>query len=167
MSIRFCAKVLACTFLQVLGCGVWFGFRSYAKAIESCYGQAVASVMLVLTACQFHLPFYASRTLPNIFAVSLTRALHSSLPAFVHAYAWMPHQTVYLLMGRMCWVGEWVRACVCARARARLLYPIFSGSGGICGVLCGYSSTSLHVGVCGVCIDVCIDVLHVPCSCGS
>ncbi len=42
------------------------------RAITEKYGRAVGQVFLLISALQFHLPFYASRMLPNTFAMILT-----------------------------------------------------------------------------------------------
>ena len=42
------------------------------SAITVEYGQTVGDVFILLSAAQFHLPFYASRMLPNTFAMILT-----------------------------------------------------------------------------------------------
>jgi alpha-1,6-mannosyltransferase len=42
-----------------------------ASGVHTCLGASVRRLFMLLTAAQFHLPFYMSRTLPNTFALCL------------------------------------------------------------------------------------------------
>ncbi|OBT76167.1 hypothetical protein VF21_05025 [Pseudogymnoascus sp. 05NY08] len=53
----------------------------YARALSKAFGPGVGRWYILLQATQFHIPFYASRTLPNTFALLLTtEAARSFLP---------------------------------------------------------------------------------------
>lgn len=54
----------------------------FARSVERAYGPIAATWYVVLQASQFHIWYYASRTLPNMFAFFLsmiTSSSHSSL----------------------------------------------------------------------------------------
>lgn len=55
----------------------------FAGRLEQGLGKGVARWWILLTAAQFHIIFYASRTLPNMFAFGLSR---SSGPPNVHPH---------------------------------------------------------------------------------
>ena len=46
-------------------------------AVAGLLGEGVGRALMLLTALQFHLPFYASRPLPNTFAVALASLAHA------------------------------------------------------------------------------------------
>jgi len=52
----------------------------------------VGAAFLLVTAIQFHLPFYSSRTLPNIFALALANLAHAEWLA-----GRRPHRTILYL----------------------------------------------------------------------
>ncbi|KAJ2906049.1 glycosyltransferase family 22 protein [Zalerion maritima] len=56
------------------GCMVWF-----KKNIEGAFGKPTARWYAMLQASQFHVTFYASRTLPNMFAFGLTTLAFANL----------------------------------------------------------------------------------------
>ena len=61
-------------------------------AVQRRFGRPVGVVFIVVTALQFHLPFYASRTLPNTFALASASMAHAE---------WLdgrrPYRTILLL----------------------------------------------------------------------
>uniref|UniRef100_A0A5S6R0U4 Mannosyltransferase n=1 Tax=Trichuris muris TaxID=70415 RepID=A0A5S6R0U4_TRIMR len=59
-----------CTRLA-LGTTVCFGHSRLARSLKFAFGNNVACWYLVITITQFHTMFYASRTLPNTFALAL------------------------------------------------------------------------------------------------
>ncbi|VDP12854.1 unnamed protein product [Soboliphyme baturini] len=64
---------------SVLGLTVCAAFRNYATAVEHLYGPSVTRWLFIVTVTQFHFLFYASRTLPNTFALVLVLESLSAL----------------------------------------------------------------------------------------
>lgn len=59
----------------ILGASVLFAFFGFARAVEDRFGQKVGSFLRLITLTQFHFLFYASRPLPNTFAMALGKSL--------------------------------------------------------------------------------------------
>lgn len=53
----------------ILGTFAAISFAYFRRSVARKYGRSVSVLFAVLTAAQFHVPFYASRTLPNVFAL--------------------------------------------------------------------------------------------------
>ena len=65
MDVQFMARFI------LLSAFVHGWFRLAASVDGRVGGTRTGTWLLLLTACQFHMPFYASRMLPNIFATTL------------------------------------------------------------------------------------------------
>ena len=50
---------------------------SYASGVRRAYGKVAAEWYMWLQASQFHILFYSSRTLPNMFAFGISMLVHS------------------------------------------------------------------------------------------
>lgn len=85
----------------VLGLLNALALMSYARAARGAFGQGVANWYILLQATQFHVIFYASRTLPNMFAFALTTiALQQFLlhpTQSIHSYHRSQCLGIYLL----------------------------------------------------------------------
>jgi len=57
---------------QVLGAGSVASMVALQRSVDGRFGPAVGGAFMLLTALQFHLPFYFSRPLPNVMALVLT-----------------------------------------------------------------------------------------------
>ncbi|KFY63116.1 hypothetical protein V497_02110, partial [Pseudogymnoascus sp. VKM F-4516 (FW-969)] len=65
----------------ILGSLTALSLIRYSKGLSRAYGKSVGGWYVLLQATQFHIPFYASRTLPNTFALLLTtEAARAFLP---------------------------------------------------------------------------------------
>ncbi|GAU88964.1 hypothetical protein RvY_01570 [Ramazzottius varieornatus] len=67
------ASKVICLFIarSALGLSVFFTFRSLVRCIRINYGKDVGNWLVFITVSQFHFLFYATRFLPNMFAVPL------------------------------------------------------------------------------------------------
>lgn len=55
----------------MLGLICWLAMYQLQQALRKQYGSTCAKAFMIVTAMQFHLPFYMSRTLPNTFALAV------------------------------------------------------------------------------------------------
>ena len=55
----------------IFGIYLWLSFLYFKGAVARRYGSDTGTFLVLVTCCQFHLPFYLTRTLPNTFALAL------------------------------------------------------------------------------------------------
>ena len=60
-----------------LGITSWYAFTEFSNAVSIRFGQRAGRLTSLLTAVQFHMPFYMSRTLPNTFALAFCLIAYS------------------------------------------------------------------------------------------
>lgn len=63
----------------ILGLVNSFAIRSMKQAVDTAYGRAAGRWYIYLQVSQFHVMYYASRTLPNMFAFALTTVAQRNL----------------------------------------------------------------------------------------
>ncbi|XP_065314978.1 dol-P-Man:Man(7)GlcNAc(2)-PP-Dol alpha-1,6-mannosyltransferase-like isoform X2 [Gordionus sp. m RMFG-2023] len=72
----------------ILGLFVMSGFYRFYKSIYKKFGHSIARWTLIISSTQFHIMFYASRTLPNTFALiiflwAFSYWLEDNIPIFI------------------------------------------------------------------------------------
>lgn len=67
MLVQFLARL----FLLGINAMGWIRFALAADRNKGKTGRNIGTWLLAITACQFHIPFYASRMLPNTFALAI------------------------------------------------------------------------------------------------
>lgn len=79
----------------VLGTVTWLSFLWLQRSVGARYGRSAQFWLVVCSICQFHFPYYASRPLPNVFALIIVNV---ALAEWVHPNPkWSRHKAVFLL----------------------------------------------------------------------
>lgn len=63
----------------ILGILNAYALLSFRRVVWKVYGRAASNWFVLLQATQFHLMYYASRTLPNMFAFGMSECLLTPL----------------------------------------------------------------------------------------
>jgi len=87
----------------VLGVIVCFSFAKFTTSVSKRISPTVAKLAIVFTCTQFHFLFYASRTLPNTFALALVlRALASWLVHDNKKFLWYSATAIIVFRAELC-----------------------------------------------------------------
>jgi len=87
----------------VLAVAVSFAFARFTEAVGKRTNPTVARLAIVFTCTQFHFLFYASRTLPNTFALVLVlRALASWLVQDNKKFLWYSAAAIIMFRAELC-----------------------------------------------------------------
>lgn len=81
----------------VLGTLLMFAFHKFQKAVNLQFGPTVAAWLLIITASQFHLMFYVSRPLPNIFALFLGNNITFKLSFITKRKLFIIEKSIYVI----------------------------------------------------------------------
>ena len=67
LLVQFLARLC----LLAINLGGWMRLASAVDTYKGNRGSRIGAWLLLITACQFHIPFYSSRMLPNTFALAI------------------------------------------------------------------------------------------------
>ena len=69
-TVTQCSRVVTYHIARaILGLYVVWSFSAFRRAVKNKFGKMTGNFLVALTCTQFHILFYASRTLPNTFAL--------------------------------------------------------------------------------------------------
>ncbi|EDO48762.1 predicted protein [Nematostella vectensis] len=127
----------------VLGLMTLYAFVKYKRAVSKKFGSTVGHLLVLITSTQFHFLFYASRPLPNTFALCLVLlALHHLLLRNHSQFIWTSAFAIIIFRTELCIL-------------LGLLFLIELGTRRL--TFCKALLHSVGAGVTGLGLTVCID----------